>query len=92
VFRCSPGGTDDHSFDFRRRLIRARETGHADVAVSNGCVQLLMRSFVSAGPVIVSELNEVQLYFRIGRAPREIEVGRGLTPVVIEIGHLEHLF
>jgi hypothetical protein len=52
------------------------------VAVSNGCVQLLMRSFVSAGSVIVSELNEVQLYFRISGAPREVEVGRGLTPVV----------
>jgi hypothetical protein len=37
-------------------------------------------------------LNEVQLYFRISGAPREVEVGRGLTPVVIEIGHLEHLF
>jgi ABC transporter substrate binding protein len=71
---------------------------HMDMVIvitSNQCPRsslLLMRSFVGSCHVIVGELDEVPFHFGIGRAPREIEGGHGLTAVVIGTRHLEHLF
>jgi hypothetical protein len=59
--------------DTQCRLIRTRETSHADVTLGNEGVQLFMRSRFGSRHVIVGEFDQMTFCFRIGRCSCEIE-------------------